>query len=180
MTHFTIYYTEQKTESESFIRLAAADYTGKSCIRSEILREKHGKPYFSETDMPHFSLSHSGKFTICAVGPIPCGIDIQEHAFHGKPRDADYLIRLAERFFHPAEAERLKNASDVKQSFFDRWAAKESCGKCTGDGVTGFSSFNTLDPANIFPRRITKIPLAEGYSTFLCAAEDFDYTTKRI
>ena len=181
MTHYVIYFSEKKTESEPFIRLAAADYTGKNCDYAAILRAENGKPYFADPGMPHFSLSHSGNFIVCAVGPAPCGIDIQAHVFPGKSRDPAYLIRLAQRYFHPDETEQLKNAGDIREQFFHQWAAKESYVKFTGEGITGkFSSFSTLNPAGIFPARITKIPLAEGCSTFLCAEGYFEYTIKRI
>jgi len=37
-----------------------------------------GKPFFSGTDQPHFSLSHSGGLVACALASRPCGCDIQE------------------------------------------------------------------------------------------------------
>ena len=181
MTHYTIYFSGQITASDSFIRLAAADYTGISCDHQVILRGEHGKPYFADRDMPHFSLSHSGSRMACAVGPAPCGMDIQEHTFRGKKRNPAYLIRLAERYFHPDEAEYLKKSADTGNTFFDLWSARESYVKYTGEGITGdFSAFNILVPSDIAPARITKIPLAEDCSAFLCAEGDFNYMIKRI
>jgi len=192
MTAFTVYITDQKSSSTDFIRRCASDFTGISCAEAEIQREPMGKPYFSDRSLPCFSLSHSGIFTACAVGTSPCGIDVQEHVFHGKPRDTAYLLRLANRFFHNEEACFLRHIAgsgciesppfcspgdEVSDVFFRIWSAKESIVKYTGDGIRDFSAFSVLDLSCPFFRMI---PVQRDYSLFLSAGTEFSYKTKRI
>lgn len=192
MTEFTVYITDLKSSSVDFIRRCASDFTGIYCAGAEILREPMGKPYFSDSSLPFFSLSHSGIYTACALGYSPCGIDIQEHVFRGKPRDTAYLLRLANRFFHGEEAGFLNRISGsgcieaqpfcspgdaVSDVFFRIWSAKESIVKYTGEGIKDFTAFSVLDLSRPFLRMI---PIQRDYSLFLCAGAAFSYKTKRI
>ncbi len=178
MTEFIIYCTTEKTASDPFIRRATAEYLHLPLTDWEILRGESGKPYHSDPHLPFFSLSHSGDYTVCAVGPAPCGVDVQVHSFHGKKREAETLLRLADRFFHPAEGSYLHSlsADAVPEAFFALWCAKESYGKLTARGLRGFSDFraNALPP----PARVRELPLAAGVSLCLAAEGAFRCTVK--
>jgi phosphopantetheinyl transferase len=185
--HYTLYYTEEKTESEAFIRRAVSDYTKTDCSHAEILHEPMGKPFFADPSLPFFSLSHSGNCTVCAVGPAPCGVDIQEHLFHGQHRSTDEILRIGNRFFHSDEAERLNQASadEIPSLFFDIWTAKESYVKYTGEGISKFKTFSALDPFTHAPAVIKKVTFCKHnpsayYSLFLTAEEAFTTEIKEL
>ena len=75
---------------------------------------ENGKPYIDGGQ--HFSLSHSGKYAVCAVADCEVGVDI-EH-----PRENS--ARLAKRFFTASENARLA-ASDAPDVEFCRiWVVK--------------------------------------------------------
>ena len=94
-----------------------------------------GKPFFPETHMPFFNLSHSGNFVGCAVHDQEIGLDIQEIT---EPRDS--LIR---RVCTQDELASLKSSQD----FCRIWTMKESAVKLTGEGITGnFRDILTLHP----------------------------------
>jgi len=130
----------------------------------KILRD--GKPRFERG--PHFSVSHSGDWWVCAVSGGPVGIDLQQH----RRCRADAVAR---RFYHPDERRWL--AEQPPAAFFNIWAAKEAYVKYTGEGITGlFSAFSTVDgEGSVRACNGTYLyPLSapEGYSLCLCAAGD--------
>lgn len=89
-----------------------------------------GKPYLAGEDGVFFSLSHSGKFALCAVSAYEIGADIETI------RKAD--IRIAERFFCPSEYDRIaaQETEAARQALFFRyWTMKESFLKATGYGL---------------------------------------------
>lgn len=55
---------------------------------------KHGKPLIKNSNI-HFNISHSRKYTICAIGNTPVGIDIQEI----NPLDEQQIISIVNHFF---------------------------------------------------------------------------------
>lgn len=179
----------RQRESERFLRRAVALYTGRDCEEAVILREKRGKPYFADPSLPHFSLSHSGDFLACAMGPSPCGVDIQTHETAVRHMD-----RLAKRYFHPIEWEAVLQAQRDRENtahkesqllpdtsslsrtelFFAIWTAKESYVKYTGEGIIGrFSSFSVLPSLAVDGTKLRAFPVAAGYSGFLCAGGAF-------
>ncbi|MCI8506143.1 MAG: 4'-phosphopantetheinyl transferase superfamily protein [Lachnospiraceae bacterium] len=108
-----------------------------------IARTKRGKPYFPGQPGLHFSISHSGSFWVCVFSGQAVGIDIQKHVRRkgeSARAAACRLGRMAERFFHPAEAEWVLEES--YERFFRIWTAKESFVKYTGEGIdTNFGNF---------------------------------------
>lgn len=194
MIGFTVFYTKNPTETVPFVLRAATEYTGNDCTYEPILRSPQGKPYFSNSALPFFSLSHTGDIqnetvTVCAVGPTQCGVDIQEHRFRGKAQDDHALLRLADRFFHPEEAdflrEQQRSTPNLTPHFFDLWAAKESFVKYTGEGLRAFKTFAVTSPETVFPAVIRKIPFADclfssDISLFLAAEGDFSVEIKEI
>lgn len=93
-----------------------------------------GKDMRSEV---YFSLSHSGDFSICAVGDAPVGADIEK--IRGD------MSELAKVCFTKEEQQQVL-AADHK-TFFEIWTLKESCMKALGLGMTlPMESFSVCDP----------------------------------
>lgn len=110
-------------------------------VMAEDDEDEHGKPFLPRCPELHFSLSHSGAAVMCAVADRPVGCDIQLVA----PRS----LRLAERFFTPAECSRIfAPASEAeRQDMFCRiWTMKESFVKCLGLGLA-----LPLDSFTVYP-----------------------------
>ena len=91
-----------------------------------ISRTEHGKPYFSEADAPHFSLSHAKGLAVAALSEEPCGVDLE--AFRERLNEN----ALAERFFSKNDQAALK----VHGDFFALWTKKEAISKCLGTPLT--------------------------------------------
>ncbi len=104
-----------------------------------------GKPYLPEHPETHFSLSHAGKWAMCAAGDARLGCDTE--------RIGRGSERLADRFFHPEEQAYLRSAGRETDEAWQRvfswiWTRKESYLKATGQGITvPLSGFSVLgDP----------------------------------
>ncbi|MCR5451480.1 MAG: 4'-phosphopantetheinyl transferase superfamily protein [Lachnospiraceae bacterium] len=103
------------------------------------LRSENGRPYIKEINLD-FSLSHSGRFAACAIGPKPAyadpshhmtfGIDIEDTLLH---RNKDRLLNIAKRFFTEKEKKELLNSDeDIDlQSFLKLWTKKEAAAKAS-------------------------------------------------
>ena len=93
----------------------------------------YGKPYLQDFPGLHFSLSHSGKWVMCALSDAPVGCDVEQIA-----RGTE---KLAGRFFHPAEQAALaaagpENGEARRREFTRIWTRKESYVKATGTGIS--------------------------------------------
>lgn len=86
----------------------------------------NGKPYLKDYKDMHFSLSHSGRYVICAFSGHEIGADIQEHR---SVKDG-----LAERFYSE-EDKRLLESMGAKAGFYKIWSIKEAFMKLTGEGM---------------------------------------------
>jgi 4'-phosphopantetheinyl transferase len=100
---------------------------------------EHGKPELVSTvarlpdSQVQFNVSHSRNLALIAVtSGVPLGIDIEEC------NEKIKILKLAERFFAPAEADVLKNLPVEKQlaGFFRGWTCKEAFIKATGKGLS--------------------------------------------
>ncbi|HIZ08191.1 MAG TPA: 4'-phosphopantetheinyl transferase superfamily protein [Candidatus Eubacterium avistercoris] len=140
-----IYYTgwDGKNGSHRLLLEAAADWLREQDRTDQIdalaLMDPgtYQKPYFSSPSDIGFSISHSGNFWMCAFGRGELGLDVQ-----GSQKCSPK--RLAERFFHPKEAEWLER--NGYRDFLQVWTAKESYLKYTGEGLTaGMDFFSTAD-----------------------------------
>ncbi|MBN7773923.1 4'-phosphopantetheinyl transferase family protein [Clostridium aminobutyricum] len=96
----------------------------------EIFYGKHKKPYLKKPNV-FFNISHSGKFTVCALGDSEIGVDIQEKEM----RDTEELLTLGTRFFSAKEAQDLSGQFDKKDYFYQLWTLKESYIKYRGTGL---------------------------------------------
>lgn len=98
-------------------------------------KDNNGKPFLVNYPNIHISISDSGEYTVCAFAPVPVGIDLQEIRFlHKTP------LQLAHRFFTSTEYEMIRSAGDKEEQadlFCRLWTIKESCLKCTGQGLGG-------------------------------------------
>lgn len=92
-----------------------------------------GKPRLCAGQAPmDFNLSHSGEWLACAVtAGAPVGLDI-EYARPGRD-----LMRLARRFFHPAEVKVLQDLDETPrlELFYSLWTLKEATVKSRAAAV---------------------------------------------
>lgn len=116
-----------------------------------------GKPYF-EGDYPCFSLSHSGKYALCAVASSPLGADIEA------PRKNS--LKLAKRFFTQAEYESLSSAENPDDEFCRIWVIKESYIKATGQGLA--CPLNSFEAGDVIGKYRTWHGEFDGYHIAVC------------
>lgn len=99
-----------------------------------------GKPYFQELSL-FFSLSHSGRYVLCAVSGQEVGADIQEKRLPVKQalvnryfadRERDSFRILCRKCGPGEEAAASQEGADW---FYRMWCRKEAWGKLTGQGV---------------------------------------------
>lgn len=136
-----------------------------------------GKPYLEGTDF-QFSLSHSGKYALCAYGDGNIGADLQRMK-EKIPERTKKILSKDEDFFLAEFAEQ-----DRTQLFFRLWARKESLIKWDGRGLRlplqeiSFVKNGTLtdtlewDGKTLYFREYPKI--SENYAVCVCK-EDMDF-----
>ena len=104
-----------------------------------------GKPVLPDFPQLHFSLSHSGRWAMCAIGNRRLGCDV-EKANRGNEK-------LVQRFFHPEERQALAalapdSRPEWQREFARIWTRKESYLKMDGRGLSlkmdGFSALTDL------------------------------------
>lgn len=90
----------------------------------------YGKPRLAGDPGVHFNLSHAGDRAMCVISEHRVGCDVERRSRRG--------VQVAERFFAPAEYERIQAAPESgRDALFTRlWALKESFLKATGLGLT--------------------------------------------
>lgn len=136
-------------------------------------QNKYGKPLLIGENRPHFSLSHSGQWAVCAVSDAPVGVDIDT---------ARCTMRVARRFFSPEEAAYLEflDGSTQKDALARLWTAKEAYLKAQGTGLAArLSGFTvTLSPdgaaVNKSPWRLWGHRLGDYYLC-VCTRDDAVY-----
>lgn len=110
--------------------------------QARIAEGQWGKPFLPDHPNLHFSLSHSGKWAMCALGNRPLGCDVEAT---GRGNE-----KLTKRFFHPEEQQALAMlAPDTRpewqREFARIWTRKESWLKADGRGLSlGMESFSVL------------------------------------
>lgn len=98
-------------------------------LKKQLVYGTHGKPALSGNLAPHFNTSHSGKYAVCALSEVSCGIDIQEKK---ELRNR----RIFEKILSPKEQKEVLLSTDQTAVFYKYWARKESFLKLTGQGIT--------------------------------------------
>ena len=154
-----------------------------------VARSQRGKPYFPELPEVRVSVSHSGKYWVCACSVEEVGIDLQEHVRMQGESVEEAAIRfrkMAHRFFHPVEASFVDADSYLR--FFGVWAARESFVKYTGQGIDASFSDHCVIPneKNQWPRMdgreeietwsaegayFTEMRFCENYTLCVCMRE---------
>lgn len=123
-------YPEQHAAAYGLL-CTAAYLSGYDISRFELKKTSSGKPYFAEPDGQeaevYFSLSHSGSLAVCAIGNVPCGVDVETRPV---PE------RVVRRFF----PDRID-----KDDTRILWTMRESAGKLNGKGF-----FAEPDPSVVF------------------------------
>lgn len=118
------------TAARGFLRCALGRFIG--CAPGEVRFEygPHGKPTLPGTPI-RFNLSHSGDLALLGVTrEAHLGVDVE------RLREVDHL-RIARRFFAPAEADRLARLPEQRRraAFFAGWTRKEAVIKAVGAGL---------------------------------------------
>jgi 4'-phosphopantetheinyl transferase len=157
-----------KQEADKY-RLAGSELLARYVINAELDMkpseihfgtEASGKPFLKDHPNFHFNLSHSGAFVVCATGPSPVGIDIQEKRAHS--------MGVARRIFTAEQMDRLTEIDDIEAQrdlFYEYWTQMEALKKCQG-----LSLFSNLDtPSPILYHTYTIHP---DYTLTLCAKSD--------
>lgn len=98
-------------------------------LKEQLVYGTHGKPALWGNSVPHFNISHSGKYVVCALSEVPCGIDIQE-----KKELKNH--RIFEKILSPKEQNEALLSIDKTAVFYKYWTRKESFLKLTGQGIT--------------------------------------------
>lgn len=125
----------QKLFTRGLIRKILSYYAPIEPTGWEFAKTEHGKPYIANRQLPHplfFNISHSQDAILIGVSQHPAiGVDIENNQRRINP------LKLAGRFFHPAEIETLSalDASQLNQTFFTYWTLKEACIKAMGLGL---------------------------------------------
>lgn len=151
-----------------------------------VSRDVRGKPFLPQFPHIHISVTHSGKWFVCAISPLPVGIDIQKHTLLHKETDTEVCQRycnISRRFFHPDESDYI--AQDPYHRFFRIWTAKESYVKYTGQGIDSMYSHFSVLPNNSKDLQslgsllswqadsvhFLQTDLGEGYTFCMCSAQ---------
>ena len=158
--------------SHQRLLMCAADYTGLPVSTFRRQQQEGQKPQLVGGPELHFSVSHSGDHWVCAFGPQPVGLDLQQH----RPCRAEALAR---RFFHPREVDLLETQNFSEEAFYRIWTAKESFVKWSGRGFgEGFATFSVVDAGPTPQWRY--LPFLQGYTLCLCSNQIDQVTVKHF
>jgi len=144
------------------IRLTLRELLGQLTAPRELAYRygEKGKPYLADIPL-YFSLSHSGRFVLCAVSGREIGADIQKIRKGSEER-------IARRFFAAQEQEALAACSDEEarlRLFYELWAKKEAYGKLTGQGIASAVLESVLSGQGI---EWATVDVPEAYAAAVC------------
>lgn len=114
-----VYISNSKQNSFNFLALAYRTEYHQEISMYDIERNDNGKPFFINTDLPFFNMSHSGEYMVCVFDKNEIGIDIQ------KIRKVPELV--VKRY--------LRTNSKNKKVIITEWTKFESFGKMLGIGI---------------------------------------------
>jgi 4'-phosphopantetheinyl transferase len=139
--------------TRALVRTVLSNYAAVSPKDWRFATNEHGKPFISApkvTPAVYFNLANTQGLVVCAVcvAHEPVGVDAERI-----DREVE-AVALADRFFSPSEASRLRGLCSAEQSelFFSYWTLKESYIKARGLGLTlplGLFSFRVDDEIGI-------------------------------
>lgn len=122
----------------------------------KITADEHGKPFFSQVQDMHFSVSHSGEIALCAVSDLPVGCDVERR-----------------REMKPSHIARIVSPEELAAfDFFELWTLRESFFKLHGTGLLLDARFTMSGGEIIAPyadvhcRLFDEIP---GYAAAVCS-----------
>lgn len=122
-------------DQDKLLSLTAGLLIRRAIGESPIKLGEHGKPY-AENGV-FFSVSHSGRIAAIAVDEAEIGLDVEHLADEGR-------LKIADRFYHPAERAYVMAAEDLLRAFSEIWTRKEAYLKMTGEGIaTDLTAFDT-------------------------------------
>lgn len=147
--------TPIRMAAELLLRELLTEQTGAAYCDFRFLRTPRGKPYAENA--PHFNLSHSGRWILCAVDDAPVGVDIET------PRPVSPA--LMRRTCTPAE---LAEIDGRPERFLQTWTAKEAYLKYRGTGID--VDLRRVDTAR------GDASVLQGLSCLQDAAQDYVYT----
>ena len=99
-----------------------------------------GKPVFRDRADAYFSLSHSGRYVLCALSGAPVGADVQEIR-----RVRPSILKR----FHPAERAYVESlpAEEWEEALFRLWTRKEAWVKTvSGEQMLSLAECDVLSP----------------------------------
>ena len=123
-----------------------------------------GKPVFARRPEVYFSLSHSGRYAMCAISTRPVGVDVQQM------RRVNLSVA---RRLHPGEQEWLGDQPEAERetAFFRLWSRKEAWVKAVSR--ERMLSLHETDVIHCLPElwfRDWELP--GGYRAAVCAREE--------
>ena len=123
---------------------------------------ENGKPVLSAHPDIHFSLSHSGKLTVCAVSEQTVGADVEAwQQMEGQ---------IAEICFTAVELKWLKAQQKADQAFMRLWTRKESYLKMLGTGLSqSLNTFSVLPETSVNIRASFAEWDVKDYSICVCS-----------
>jgi 4'-phosphopantetheinyl transferase len=132
------------TLTRALLRMVLASVIRIDPLALHFEHTSQGKPFLPD-DTVHFNVTHSHDIALIAVSPdLPLGVDIE----YMQPRDA--FMKLAQRFFAPAEFEAVCQLPQSLQlaAFHATWTRKEAFVKATAKGIAlGLDRFEvSVDP----------------------------------
>lgn len=132
-------------------------------------REKNGKPVIEDG---YVSLSHSGKYAVCAYYPSPVGVDLEVWR--------DVRPSLAKRLLSDSE-----KTGDPDSGFLLRkFVVKEAFLKMTGEGITGGFRELTADGGLIYRRgekaAVYRTVDTDEYFLAVVSPEEFEVETVEL
>ena len=125
-------------DRDKLLSLAAGLLIRRAIGDSPISFGDHGKPYAQNG--VYFSVSHSGRMAAIAVDNTEVGLDVERLPDESR-------LKIADRFYHPAERDYVRKADDPRRAFGEIWTRKEAYLKMTGEGIsTDLTAFDTTAP----------------------------------
>ena len=147
-------------------RVMLEKYFGMKQIHIEF--NPYGRPYLSK-EKAFFSISHSGKWVVCAVDKVPVGIDIQ------KQSQVWDIWSVGQEALTEKEYDRMRRSTDSRGYFFDCWCRKEAAIKCMGKGLFMMKEIETAKGSCMIENKryyLKQIKGFSGYSFAVCSEGD--------
>jgi 4'-phosphopantetheinyl transferase len=157
----------RRLRTDAILRTLLARYLPVDPDALQFGREAKGRPHLLHANAPDFNLSDTAGGCMVAVsagGRV--GIDI-ERCDRAPP-----VVRLAERWFAPDEADALRelDAAAARRAFLRLWTAKEASCKATGTGIyERLSAWRFAVDEGDGPPRVVALPPEAGH------AEDWSF-----